>query len=112
MPSPLKRVPEKAVQQQVKDIFWLAGATKIADFSQPRATMQTPGVPDLYVWFLEHQLAFWFEVKAEGGTQTSEQYWWEMREKIVGHRRYFMGGVEEATAAIVELGIKDEGWMK
>ncbi len=113
MPSPrsMKRLPEKVVQQAVKHIFALAGCTAIADFSQPRATMQTPGVPDLYVWFLDCEIAFWFEVKARNGTQTVMQRAWQLREEKVGHR-YFMGGVKEAIAAVVELGIQQEGWIK
>lgn len=42
-------------------------------FSQPRASKQTPGIPDRKYYFPRHGLTFWWEAKAEWGEQSPAQ---------------------------------------
>lgn len=42
-------------------------------FSQARASMQTPGIPDRKYYREDLGLTFWWEAKAEGGRQSAFQ---------------------------------------
>jgi len=96
---------EKDVQRQVKGIYKQFGCS-VYDFSQPRATMQTAGIPDLLI-FHESSKTFWFmEVKRDGGKQTQNQLDFERRVQWCGGV-YILGGVAEALKALREIaGIK------
>lgn len=52
------------------DALTLLGWT-VYDLAQPRATMQTPGLPDLYV--VGFGVAAWLEVKRPKGKQSDAQ---------------------------------------
>ena len=49
---------------------------EITDFSQPRASMQTPGIPDLYLQHTAKRFRCWVEVKRKGGRLRPSQVAW------------------------------------
>lgn len=61
---------EKQVQTGVKRALRMLGWS-VYDFSQPRAAMQTPGIPDL--WIVKGNRAAWVEVKRPGGKLSAAQ---------------------------------------
>jgi len=70
---------------------------------RPRATRNTPGLPDLYV--LHRQLGgFWVELKAPGGKQTVEQVSFQATCGRCGVP-YVCGGVAEAMAFLAQRGL-------
>lgn len=64
-------VLEKAEQNEVMKLFRAFGF-KVRNLSQPRATKQAPGLPDLWVMHRERPIAFWFEVKRQVGGRYSD----------------------------------------
>ena len=64
---------ELDVASEVRDLYE-GLRLKIVSFSQPRATMQTPGIPDWRVYCERKRLAWWVELKREkGGKQSKAQ---------------------------------------
>ena len=98
-----RRVSEKVVQAAVVRCYEAFGCV-VYTLSQPRHTMQTPGLPDLYVMCPKRHHAFWHEVKAPGG---------KLRPSQVDFRRtaeacdetVIVGGLAEARAQLVKLGL-------
>jgi hypothetical protein len=83
-----RRAPEKAVQGAVTKALKTLGF-HVSDLSQPRASMQTPGLPDLYAMHAQWKVAFWVEVKAPGGRLSRGQEAW--------HREAHASGVRVMT---------------
>ena len=80
-----KKPLEAAVQRDIKDAAWKLGFT-VTEFSQPRATMQTPGIPDLYLQHRAKGFRCWVEVKREGGRlSTAQRAWLETERNAGGH---------------------------
>lgn len=66
-----RRLAESDVQKQCDALVRQCGG-EVISFAQPRATMQTEGIPDRrYVVFGR---AFWWEVKAADGQLTASQH--------------------------------------
>jgi len=64
---------EKSVQREVVTFFEGLGC-RVYRLSQPRRTMQTPGLPDLWAFCPRKRLGFWWETKrVDGGTRRPEQ---------------------------------------
>lgn len=57
---------EKKEQVEIRKLF-KAYAFDVFVFSQPRATKQTPGIPDLWLAHQRLLLAFWWESKRQVG---------------------------------------------
>lgn len=80
----------------------------VYSFSQPRASMQTPGIPDLLVFHEPSRTQWWHEVKVKGRayTQTRPQLDFDCTVSMCqGH--YILGGVPEALNALRDIaGIK------
>lgn len=55
-------------------------------FSQARATMQSPGIPDRRYVNVVWGVAFWWEAKRDGGIQSSSQRAFELECNSVGER--------------------------
>jgi hypothetical protein len=68
-------MPEKAVQRSIT-LFLLTLGYKVSDFSQPRASLQTRGIPDLYAMHPALGHAFWVEVKSAKGRVSPAQAAW------------------------------------
>jgi hypothetical protein len=92
---------EKETQRAVVRLFMAAGC-RVYSLSQPRSTMQTEGLGDLWVFCPRRRTAWWWETKRPGGKLRPEQR--EFREQCEGTGvRYGVGGVEEAEALLIEL---------
>jgi hypothetical protein len=74
---------EKDVQKAIKDVAALHGYM-ISDLSQPRASMQTLGLPDLYLQNPRRKLRLWVEVKREKGKLSEAQMRWHEAETAAG----------------------------
>jgi hypothetical protein len=103
-----RRALEKAVEAQIDRLCALAGCTAIR-FSQARASMQTPGIPDrLYFAEARHApdlgLAFFVEVKAAKGVQSAAQKWFEGLCTACGVP-YVCGGYREVLTFLVNRGL-------
>lgn len=95
---PVPATYEKAVQEQVVRLFMLAGC-QVARLSQPRRTMQTLGLPDLWI-FGPGECFCWFEVKRPGGRLRPEQR--VFRERCQDRKiEHVVGGMEEAERLLV-----------
>lgn len=78
---PLDRRPEKTVQADIVRFLHALGC-HVSDLSQPRATMQTEGIPDLFVMAVGG--AFWCEVKTRRGRVSAAQQAWHDRARAAG----------------------------
>jgi hypothetical protein len=66
-------VLEKHEQLRIRQIATIAGC-KVRTLSQPRATKQSPGLPDLWIVHLGRGLGFWWETKRQvGGARSPDQ---------------------------------------
>ena len=92
---------EKAVQRDVKDVLALHGCI-VSDLSQPRASMQTPGLPDLYVQDPKRKRHFWLEVKKEGGRLSGFQKAWHESERAAGGEVYVVRSAADAHEVLME----------
>lgn len=103
--SKRKRVArEKPVQQAVKDTLE-AASFLVSDLSQPRASMQTPGLPDLYAVSKRFKLAIWVEVKAPGGELSRAQRRWHEDARAAGAIVVSVWGVDDMVRELQELGV-------
>lgn len=89
---------EKQVQAAVMRLYTLAGCA-VYNLSQARATNQTPGLPDLYVFHPATGAAWWHEVKKPGGRPSPAQREFQARCAACGVA-YLLGGLEEAEARL------------
>jgi hypothetical protein len=108
-----RRAREKGVEAAIDQLCAKAGCVSVR-FSQARATNQTPGIPDrrYYVWRRdtwnlkgpEQRLAFWVEVKAPGGRQSSAQRTFQGLCELAGDP-YVLGGFREVLAFLIRHGL-------
>ncbi len=72
-PAQLRRdmILEKEEQRQVTNRFRAFGF-KVRNLSQPRASKQSPGFPDLWVVHETKPIAFWWETKRQVGGRHSD----------------------------------------
>lgn len=96
-------VPERVVEAQCDDLVLQLG-WQVVRFSQPRNTMQTPGIPDRKYYHMARRLTLWFECKREGGRQSQAQRRFQLMAEACGER-YVLGGVAELRQAVIELTI-------
>lgn len=92
---------EKATQRDVVKLFEAAGC-QVYNLSQARASKQTAGLPDLWVFCPRRRCAWWWETKRPGGKLRPEQR--EFRERChASGIRYEFGGVPEAVELLRAL---------
>lgn len=108
VPSPAVVGREKDEQLEVWRLYQAVGCD-IVSFSQPRATMQTEGIPDLKVYCRRRKLTWWHEVKAPAGVQSKAQIAFEELARACGEQ-YVLGGWEAAVEAIQTFGLVAPGW--
>ena len=94
---------EKQVQRDVVKLYRKVGC-EVVIFSQPRKTMQTPGIPDLRVYLVRKGLAWWHETKTPKGKQRLAQGDFQDRAEQCGET-YVMGGLEAAIAQLRKVGV-------
>lgn len=81
----------------------------VVSFSQPRATMQTEGIPDLKVYCRRKCLTWWHECKAPGGKQSPAQIEFEALARACGEH-YILGGWDRAVDAVRAFGLVMPEW--
>ena len=94
---------EKDVQRDVVNLFRGAGCI-VYNLSQPRATMQTPGLSDLLVFCLRKRAFWFFEVKTPEGKQSEDQENFEKRCETADVT-YACGGVDAAEDQLKAIGV-------
>jgi hypothetical protein len=100
---------EKDEQRDVYRLYVALGC-EVVWFSQPRATMQTEGIPDLKVYCRRKGLTWWHETKRTvGGRQSDEQRHFQQRATCCGEE-YVLGGWEEAVQFVRARGLVAPGW--
>jgi hypothetical protein len=99
VPPPL----EKTVQNHVKQAARALGFC-VSDLSQPRRTLQTIGLPDLYLAHPVWRRRFWVEVKRPGGKVSAAQQAWHAVERDAGGTVLVVYGVADLVAGLQALG--------
>ncbi len=96
------RPVEKAVYEQVCYLLRLAGC-KVYRLAQARASSQSPGLPDLWVFGPGPRFA-WVEVKRPGGRLRPDQR--QFRELCQARRiEHLVGGIDEVTRLLSRWGL-------
>ena len=72
--------------------------------SQPRPSMLTIGVPDLYAAHPRWGLRLWIEVKRPGGKPTAQQVAWHRCERLAGGTVLVLDSVAAMLAELKRLG--------
>lgn len=99
---------EKDVEHACDKLMNMLGWS-VVRFSQPRNSMQTPGIPDRR-YYPPLQIrgsgyrGFWMEVKRQGGKQSLHQMAFERMCENAGED-YVLGGVDELLAYLNRKGI-------
>lgn len=75
---------------------------KVVSFSQPRASKQTPGIPDRRYYFERWAVVFWWEAKAEWGAQSPAQKDFQAMCEACGES-YLCGELQTLTNYLVCL---------
>lgn len=101
--------PEKEEQREVWRLYTTLGC-EVVWFSQPRATMQTEGIPDLKVYCRRKRLTWWHECKAAGGVQSDAQIEFENMARACGEH-YILGGWDRAVDAVKVFGLVPPDWQ-
>lgn len=94
---------EKQVQLRIKDALDGMGF-HVSDLSQPRASMQTPGLPDLYVMHPNWGVALWVEVKGPTTPLSGAQKAWHSLAELAGANLVVARSVADVVAYLEELG--------
>lgn len=94
---------EKAVQREVTR-FLSALGFDVDDMSQPRATMQAEGIPDLYAVHAGLSLRLWVECKSATGRLRPAQAAWHERERAAGGTVLVARSAADLVAPLKALG--------
>jgi hypothetical protein len=94
---------EKIVQGKVVKLYKLAGCS-VYSLSQARASKQTEGLPDLWIMAPAVRAAWWMETKSATGKQSVAQRDFQARCLLSGVS-YVLGGLEDAQAKLVSVGL-------
>lgn len=73
--GPLRRQPEKKIEAEIIAGMQTLGFA-VTKTSQPRPSMMTRGVPDLYVQHPLWKIRLWIEVKTPTGKLSQHQVAW------------------------------------
>lgn len=99
------RPKEKDVEAACDRLMVGLGYTPIR-FSQPRNTMQTPGIPDRRYYKADRMFppaahhSFWFECKRPGGKQSPAQLAFQQLVVSCGEQ-YVLGGLDELARYLI-----------
>ncbi len=99
----LGKLSEQATYESCVHLYTAAGC-RVKRLSQARATRQTPGIPDLKVFAVRIRQAWWMECKASGGRQSAAQREFQREAQACGEV-YLLGGIDEAKAHLVAVGL-------
>jgi len=95
-------VKEKQIQQDIRAALLMLGFD-VVSFSQPRATMQTMGTPDLYARHMAWGLRVWVEVKTLKGKLSLHQKVWHEIERAAGGIVLVARSAKDAIDQIAEI---------
>jgi len=95
---------EKQVEKHIIDAIKQLGG-EVDKFSQPRNTMQTPGIPDLRAVFPDFRTAVWLEVKVGKNKPSPHQVAWLTRECIMGSPATVVYCVSDLLWALAAVGV-------
>jgi hypothetical protein len=98
---------EKQVEGYIIEAIYALGGA-VDKFSQPRNTMQTPGIPDLRAVFPDARMAVWLEVKAGKNTPSPHQQAWLTRECLIGSPATVVYSISDLLWALVQFGIIED----
>lgn len=106
-----KAPTEKAEESFIRQMYELAGC-RVVSFSQPRASKQTEGIPDLRVYATRLGVAWWHEVKRQSGgeyyarahAQTPAQRAFQELAESCGEE-YLLGARDVAERKLRALGL-------
>jgi len=101
--TPPGRMPEKAVQAAVVRLYRVFGCV-VYGLSQPRATMQSEGIPDLLIFAPRRGVAWWHECKTVGGHLSANQAAFGELCHLC-HVGHVVGGLEAAKAQLAAVGL-------
>lgn len=93
---------EKSEQGDVVQLYTAFGVT-VSNLSQPRATKQTPGLPDLWCVHRAKGIAWWHETKRPVSGRPSPAQRTFAEDCDAAGIRYTIGGVGAARAWLVEV---------
>jgi hypothetical protein len=95
--------PEKSIQRSITTALQQLGFF-VSDFSQPRNTMQTPGIPDLFACHPGWRMALWVEVKAGKNKLTDAQKFWHEMAKSSGEHVCTARSLADVTTYLQGIG--------
>jgi len=98
-PPPLEKSVERAIIGAAEALGFY-----VTKLSQPRATKQTPGIPDLYLQHRMHRWHGWCEVKRPGGKTTPAQDVWHDCERKSGGIVIVAESVDSFVEGLEEAG--------
>ena len=106
-----KAPTEKQEEAFIRQMYQMAGC-QVVSFSQPRASKQTEGIPDLRVYLPRLGVSWWHEVKRQSGGQyyarshgqTPAQQAFQQLAESCGEE-YLVGARDVAAQKLRELGI-------
>ena len=94
------RTTEKQVQAAITDLLKKQLGLPVYDLSQPRATCQTPGLPDLIA--IGRGLILFIEVKRPGGKRTEYQRQFQREVEANGGTYVVWSSAKQAWDFLVE----------
>ncbi len=96
---------EKMVEHS-GDLLMSSLGFEVVRFSQARATMQTPGIPDRLYVSIARKLGVFWEAKAWNGRQSDSQRWFQSLVTASSCSwHYVVGTDDDLTTWLVERGI-------
>jgi len=93
--------------EEQRRVWRLCGqlGVEVVSFSQPRATMQTIGIPDLKLYIPRKGATAWLECKRPvGGVQSDAQQHFQAMAEECGET-YLLGGYEEVMGWLRTVGV-------
>lgn len=99
LPKPTEKEVQRAIKQLATDLGFF-----VTDFSQPRRTMQTRGIPDLYLTQASKQFRVWVECKAPGRKRSMDQLLWHAAVQPAGAHVWTCDSVQAFAAKLNEHG--------
>lgn len=96
---------EKAIEAEIIDNLRTLGFL-VTKTSQPRPSLITRGVPDLYAAHPKWAVRFWIEVKRPGNVPSAYQTAWHQTERAAGGSVVVAHSTAEVLDHIRSLGVR------
>ena len=102
-PAVRQSISEKELEASIIAALRSLGC-HVTKFSQPRATKQTEGIPDLYARHAAWGIRLWLEVKTHRGRVRPAQAAWHEAERAAGGTVVVVRSPSDAVEALRGLG--------